>query len=596
MKIFNLSGLTLILGILITSCSVLQREDPEKEVRLFLSGFQVNLTKSDDEILINFKMKQSREATLSIINILQNKDPFIVCEYSFANSKILIEKEKVIVTMTTKFRVKELESKDTASVLLEIWLTPTENSFSITQINGEQLYQAFQKIKNSNQWEAEQKLALQERLWIYENAKSLEGKYDSVIWYATYREQNYFYVVEGKWLNYFLNYNMRDEKYQYSHMGLANSKGELIIPIEYDLIGTIGFAGRGLVEITKNEKHGYFDMEKKTLVVDPVYDAIIPYGREDAWAVVKQDSTYGWLDFHYKYTAGFASKRMEDWFNNFDFLKQSISLKAGNYAFCEIPSPEYAGNGIIIPSSYFLSNGIFDEIEGGISTTKVPVNAWTEYKETLGSFMERATSNIRAVVTTIRERYLEGREEFYTSSKVVFIDDKLETLGSANISGDAISMHPIDSSLLEVRTPHDYWFLEEGACEETNLFKHTYFSISPSHQITELKSKRFYPQTQYVKLDSTYMQGKFLVYILDKGEETTFLSVKTITYMRDEILASYGYRPEDAGEYYFNYLIDSDATRYVNIEAFEPLMSEIDKHNVAFLNKILELLKQPNHV
>lgn len=597
MKLINLnrSGIVFLLGIAIAGCSALRGEDPEKNVRTFLSGFQAVLTKSDDEILSNFRVKQSREAVLSAISILQNKDPFIVCETSFANGKILMGKEMVTVEIPVRFRVKELNSTDTASFALVIWLTASENSFIITQINGEEFYQEFQKIKNSNQWEAAQKLALKERLWIYENARRLETKFDSVIWYTTYAQENYFYVVDGTWVNYFSNYDTRDQKNSGVLMGLADKEGEIIIPMEYDLIGTIGFERGNMVEVTKNGKHGYFDIDKKQLVVAPVYDLIIPYGREEAWAIVKLDSTYGWLDEQFKYTVGFASKRMEEWFRNFEFLKQTISLKSGNYFFCEIPLPMYAGNGIIIPPSYFSNNGIFNEIEGNITTTSVPMNAWTEYKETTGSFMESITDNIKAVVTTIRERYLEGREEFYTSSKVVFVDKNLGKLGSANISGDEVSMHPIDSTLLEVRTPHDYWFMENDACDEHNLYQYEYFSIAANNEVVKLKSNRWYAQTQFVKLDSSYLVGKFLVYNSDteKEEETTFLSVKTITFMRDEILAANGYRPAGADEDYFSYLDQKDKPLFYNIEEVEPQMGVIDKHNLAFLNKILSLLQQP---
>ena len=112
-------------------------------------------------------------------------------------------------------------------------------------------------------------------------------------------------------------------------------------------------------------------------------------------------------------------------------------------------------------------HGIFDEIEGNISTTKVPVNGWTDYKETTGSFLESITEGIQAVVTTIRERYLDGREEFYNSSTLVFVNEKLDTLHVATISGEEVSMHPIDSTLLEVRTPHDFWFGEYEAGDES---------------------------------------------------------------------------------------------------------------------------------
>lgn len=595
MKLFNRLGITLLLGVAIIACSVLKGEDPEKNVRIFLSSFETGLTKPDDEILANFRVKQSREAVLSVISILQNKDPFIVCEASIANGNILIGKEMVTVEIPVRFRVKELNSTDTASFALVMWLTASENSFTITQINGEEFYQEFQKIKNSNQWEAEQKLAVKERLWIYETARNLEAKFDSVIWYSTYGLKNYFYVVNGSWENYFMRYETRDQKNEGVLMGLADAEGAMIIPMEYDLIGSIAFERGDMVEVTKNGKHGYFDIEKKQLVVEPVYDLIIPYSREkNSWAIVNQNGTYGWIDEQFRYTAGFSSKRMEEYVNNFEFLKQSVSLKNKNYVFCEIPSVEFAGNGIIVPPSYYSGNGIFSEIESGITTTSVPVNAWTEYKESSGSFMETITDNLKAVVTTVRERYLEGREEFYTQSSVVFVDKNLSKLGVASISGEEITMHRVDSTLIEVRTPHDFWFMEECGCDEMNQYKHEYFVIAVNNQVEQLQSKRLYAQTQYVKLDSTYLSGKFTMYNqeTEQEEQTTFLSTKTITFMRDEILASYGYKPADADEYYFTYLREKDQPWFSSMEEVELQMTELDKYNLAFLNKILALMQK----
>ena len=285
---------------------------------------------------------------------------------------------------------------------------------------------------------------------------------------------------------------------------------------------------------------------------------------------------------------------MEEWINNFEYLKQDVKLMPGIYTFCEIPSAEYAGNGIIIPPSYFSNNDIFNTIEAGISTTDVPINGWTEYKETTGSFIERIGNNLRAIVVTINERYLEGREEFYTSSRLTLIDNDQNILSSSSISGEELSLHSIDSTLLEVRTPHDYWFMENEACEEQNLISHSYFYISPEHSITKLESSRLYPQTEFIKLDSTYLTGRFSVYNADtqQMEERDFLSVKTITYMRDEILAANGYITSENGGDSFGYLVEGVETRD-NMEQAVAIMSEIDQYNFYFLNKILELMQTP---
>ena len=596
MKSRSLAASLCLVGVIACSCSVLRKEDPEKNVKSFLAEFQEALTKSDDEILAYFRARQTRDAILSVIGILQNQDPFIVCDAAFANANITFHNDQVKVEIPITFQVKDLPSNDKESYTFEMWLTTKDRTFNITQLDGEGLYQAFVHIKSRNEWEADRKLALQERLWIYENARKLEERFDSVIWYTTYNSQNYFYVVDGSWNNYFLDYDSRHLQNKGILMGLVDSKGDTIVPVAYDLIGSIGFEDENLVEVTLDGKVGYFDVAKKEVLVVPEFDLIIPYGRDHVWAIAKQDSIYGWLDGQFSYHQGFPSEKVREWVTKFEFLKQNIRLKPDMHTFCEIPSAEQTGNGIIVPPSYLSKHGIFDEIEANISTTTVPVNGWTDYKETTGSFLETINEGIQAVVMTIRERYLDGREEFYNSSTLVFVNERLDTLHVASISGGELTMHAIDSTLLEVRTPHDFWFSEYEACDETNLYQHTYFSITDNKEIIQLKSNRLYPQTQFVMLDSTYLMGNFLVYssVTQKEESTTFLSVRTLTFMRDEILASYGYTfREKEKTAHFQQLGNWYTPRFAKVEQFERELTYIDRYNLKFLNKILELIQKP---
>lgn len=589
-----LSLLTFCIAAVVAGCSILKKEDPENEVRMFLTRFQSSLTKTDEEILTSFRARQSREAILSVVQILQNKDPFIVCNAAIADGRITLSNEHAQVDIPVTFSVKDLDSKDSRTDTLTLWLTRRDTAFEITDLNGEKFYQTFTAIKNRNAWLADQKLALQERTWIYENAHALEAKFDSVIWYATTGTTNYFYVVKGNWQNNFLNYSTRKQSKPDVRMGLVDATGNIIIPLEYDLIGTISFSRGDLVEVIKDGKAGLFNIETRQLVVEPAYNFIIPkYSGNNVWAIVKRDTTYGWLDRSFVYTEGFPSKNIEEWITNFEFLKEPVQLKAGQYIFCEIPSPDYAGSGIIIPPAYFSKHGIFDEIEGGISTTKVPINGWTEYKETQSSFLEKISDNLRAVVTTIRERYLEGREEFYTSNTVMFVNNQQDTLKVASVSGTSVSIRSIGNTLLEVRAPHDYWFGEYEASGEGNLEEHTYFSLE-NNKIVALTSTRLYAQTQFVKLDSFYLTGKFRVYNSQSEQEEfrNFLSVTTITYMRDEILAANGYKfpdPERTKQLQSN--SNAYSPQYTSLEEVTGKMTEIDKHNLAFLNKILSLLE-----
>ncbi|MBX2963241.1 MAG: YARHG domain-containing protein [Cyclobacteriaceae bacterium] len=589
--------LLLIYVVLFSGCSVLKKEDPEIGVRNFLAALQADLTKSDGEVLKYFRVSQSREAVLAAIKVFRNTDPFVVCDARLANSTITIEPGQVNVAIPITFRIKELDTKDELPFTMQMTLAPLEKSYVISQFDGEGFYQSFSTIKNRNYWEAEQKLALRERMEAYEAARKLESFYDSVIWYTTHAEQRYFYVVRGSWINTFFhsgNDNVRvpDE----TRMGLVNEIGETIVPIAFDLVGTLSFVQNNLVEVIRDDKIGYFDIGKRQLVVDTVYNLIIPYGKNNVWAIVKQDSTIGSLDMRFNYSAGFPSPEAEQWFNDFSYLKKSIRLKAGNQAFCEIPYQDYAGNGIIMPPSYLVSSGIFNPIEGHISSSSIPIyGGWIDYKETTGSFVQQITDNLRTLVVTIRNRYLEGREEFYTSNNLAFIDDTQKITSVTTIYGDEVSLHTIDSTLLEVRTPHSYWFGEYEASEELNLLNHTYFSITSGGTIEQLKSDRLFEQTAFVKLDSTYLTGEYEVYdyAAKRTRTTYFLAEKTITFMRDEILADhgYGFPDDDEKREHFKNIRQNYQPLYSSLEELKENLSEIDQYNLQFLNRILTVMK-----
>ena len=319
---------------------------------------------------------------------------------------------------------------------------------------------------------------------------------------------------------------------------------------------------------------------------------IIPTEFDSVFAIVRQDSTFGWLTKYYEFQPGFPSQEVQSWFEAFTYLRKNLRLVAGIQVFCEIPSEDYAGNGIIMPPSYLVNHGVFDAIEHGIVTTKVPLHGYSEYKESRGSWIQRISDSFSALTTSIQERYLEGREEFYTSSTIVFIDNNYDTLGMTQLSGTEISMRAIDSTLLEVKTPHDWWFIEEGVCEENNLYFHAYFATTGQGSIKRLKSNRLFPQTEFVKLDSSYITGKFLVYDsqLEREYTTDILSLKTLTYMRDEILASNGYRFADLDSRQ-RFSDDWYTPAYDNVADLADILNAIDRHNLDFLERVISALR-----
>jgi hypothetical protein len=444
-------------------------------------------------------------------------------------------------------------------------------------------------MRSNMEWSVERLRELKKREAIYSKAKEIQQHYDSVIWYASYEKMNYFYVVNGSWNNYFVNDEPALKSKGYT-MGLVDDTGAVIIPLEYDLIGTIGFDVPGLIEIKKDGKVGFFNLETKQFVVTPAYEMIIPYTADNSFALVKRDSSYGWIDHQYQYHEGFPSLSSEQWVKNFEFLPKNLMLKNDVRTLCEIPNESNAGYGIVMPPSYLVSTGVFSEIIGGISTTPMPINGWTESVETKGTFLKNVTDQINAVVTTITERYIDGREEFYTYNRMTLVNNKQDTLAVSDLytSGN-ISFKKLNDSVLEVK--YDQENAEGSEFAEYNMSTYTYFSLGADLSVKPTKSHRNFPQTQFVKLDSSYLSGDFTRWENDEEKKTSFLSLETVTYMRNEILADYGFRfvdPEMEARFKYN---NWYKPQYDKPEEFEELLTAEDRHNLDFLERIIALLK-----
>lgn len=571
------------------SCTTVKTDTREKEIYAFFQSFKGSLAKSDEEILKHFQTAQSSKAILAVIRILQNKDDkSISCNASFTAPHLDERTDEIVVSIPVDVSLIGVEGQ-VEQIFLPFHLTKNdEDAYVITRIEGEQLYNTIQGLKSDNEWVLAERAEIENRSAFYATAQRLEQQYDSVIWYVTYNQKNFFYVVDSAWTNYFLRHNTMQQRNQNVKMGLCDSTGTLIIPMEYNLIGTIGFERPDLVEVTRNGKVGYFDVAQGKLIIEPLYDEIIPY--EFSW-VVKSGETYGWIDEALQYSEGFPSDTVKQWFENFAYLRTPVRIAAGNQAFCEIPTERYAGNGIVIPSSYLVRNGLFDYIESGIVTSPVQLHAWTEYKEGGTTILEKLSGNIQAMITTVRERYLEGREEFYTTNKMVFFNNMMDTLTVAEFDGNEISYRSIDSTLLEVSTPQNYGFEESGYTGEYNTRERNYISLADG-KITRLTSTRYFAETEFVKLDSSYLVGKFYVYDPDLQQtvERSFLSEYTINNMRNDILAAYGYIfPDQADTERFSR--ESYSPKYNDIKEFEDQLTKTDKHNLAFLEKVLTLMK-----
>jgi hypothetical protein len=589
MKRFRLAFATaLLLTLIIAACNVLKNEDNTADLRKFMSAFQASLNLSDDEILKQFASTQSKESILSAIHILQNKESeYIECTADFSSFSILTIDDFVTVQVHATFKSKNIDEEYKKEAKFDLRLKRVDKSYVITELKAEEFYSAFALMKNEMEWSVEREAEHKLRQPIYAIAKELQLKFDSVIWFARYNQVNYFYVVNGSWRIE----DFRDNKSQ-CLIGVVDALGNIVVPVEYDFIGTIGFSDENIVEVGKQGKVGYFDIATKQQVIEPVFDFIIPYDEDATFAIVRKDTTYGWLDNNKHFTAGFPSKEVEEWIRTYGFLPKNLRIGYELQGLCEPPTPTEMGRGVVMPSSYLVSAGIFKRIVDGITTTKFPMHGWTEYVETKGSKLLNVGEGLNALITTVTERYLEGREEFYTENKVVFVNDSNDTLAVSSIYNNGeFQITRINDELIEIKSTPTEWYGDTYPEDNGNLVDYSYFKIG-GNTITPVKSRRVFNSSEFVKLDSTYLSGSFYLYNpqTETEEETTFLSLATITYMRNEILADYGYRfptPEETKKFNRG---DRDP-RFDSIDQFRDQMTEVDQYNIDFLERVINRMQ-----
>lgn len=583
---------SIFFSIVVAACSILKKEDSEKDIKVFLTTFQGSLASSDDEILRHFESRQTKEAILAAVRILQNKEhAFIECIAAFNDASITIEEYGVKVVVPITVKTKEIDNALEEKSALTLILRAKDENFVITELQGEEFYQTFAGIRNTIEWSVERLTELRKRQPIYELARVLQAKFDSVVWYTTYQDKKYFYAVNGKWVGYTNRFEKRHNEHD-CKMGLIDDEGNVVIPVEYDLIGSIGFPFADLVEVKKDGKVGYFDIARGQLLQEPVYDMVIPYQKGSAFAITRQDTLYGWIDRSFHYNEGFPSPEAADWVLSYEFLPTNLRLKADStIAFAEIPHIEWAGFGIVVPPSYLVKTGIFNEVITGISTTAIPISGWTDYVETGATMLEAVTDKIYAVMTSITERYIDGREEFYTYNRLTFVNEKRDTLAVSDLSNDGeVKFRQISSTLLEVK--FDVNRYEGSDLAESNIPEYIYYFLGENLSVEKLPSRRTFAFTQFVKIDSTYLTGDFNTWNSETQleDKTTFLSLATLNYMRNEILASYNYRfTDEAGQNQFRYA-DWYTPLYDTVEEIHGQMTEIDRYNLAFLDKVMALM------
>lgn len=599
MSTLRLFSLLLISVVLMTGCSTLKQNDPNEKVRAFVNDFKTNLTASDEVIKSQFKIssesKISESGIMNAIRIMQNADQdkdSISCYVYFESPAITQEEALVRVDLEAMF-----SSTDSTYALQKesgftLWLSAENGKFFITDIKAYDFYNDYNSTLYDFKQSKHRERDLASRKIFFDQARKLQQTYDSVIWYSQYQDSIYYYVVNGEWRNFFVS--EQGDRLQSAKMGLVSESGKVIVPPAYDLVGTISFETDNVIEVQKNNLVGYFTLDGKE-IIPALYDYIIPYQEAGAYALVKKDTLYGWIDKQYVHHVGFPSAAAKKYIQEFGYLDKSITVSGETTSTAEIIHVDHMGTGFVIPPTYYVKAKVFDEV---ITDLYIGNNAlgWagTESVETKGSILEKISDSFSALMVMLNDNYLEGREGFYERTNVTLVDNQQTQLGSFTVPSGEVSFNKIDSTLIELRiarTGSDYSDMYDYQWDAPF---YRYLKLEQG-TITQLKSERNFEFTQFVKIDSSYLEGKFFDWNESGRQESDFPFDETLKSMRNEILAEYGYE-----------FADSEITemfshrkwynpRYVRYDEFFDSMTDVDKHNVAFLERIIGTLdKKPS--
>jgi hypothetical protein len=198
------------------------------------------------------------------------------------------------------------------------------------------------------------------------------------------------------------------------------------------------------------------------------------------------------------------------------------------------------------------------------------------------------TDGISAFITSFTERYLEGREEFYTNDHFVFMDGDNRIITSTSVFEDP-QITRVNDSIIQMKglSQDD---IESEFEDMSGVPPYRFFKLS-GKSIEILETTSAFSPPWFVKLDSTYLEGNFYWYP-ESGEskEITFFSLAAVTSIRNELLAHNGYRfPEPELQKRFSYTERSSPVD--SIDEAIAAMSEVERYNYHFLERMISRMQ-----
>ncbi|MBW4889250.1 YARHG domain-containing protein [Mucilaginibacter sp. HMF5004] len=441
----------------------------------------------------------------------------------------------------------------------------------------------------------------------------LKSRYDSVVWFAHLDNKNFYYVVKGKWdESVFYHYKRPGTEKGNYEMGLVGPDLQDIIPAEFDLIHTINATFNGLVEVEKNNKKGFYNLNgKKVIPVD--YDQVFPITDEANLAVLRKENDY----FYLRKDTTISDKvdlKVSDFFPKIKNIVSGFTLDPG---FAQVITEYNSRNedeAIYIAPSYMVNLNLADKVHG----FKNPLRK-VEYEERnenynialTGKQVSKSDNWVEAFFYSVKNYFVGGREGFYDKKNVIIIDKKHDRILADNINNtvgyeefpplkgicDVNSIKILGDSLLEIKVGANMYIdLYNAPFNVTGGTSYHYFGIK-DNKLKQLPNDRAFAFTRYVKMDDSYLQGCYMIADTADRDHKTERSIDHITpemlrYMKNEIYASYDYKFTDAKWSSIFYEQGEGGSDHTSKNAnVTDSLTTIDKFNLSFIDQKIKKAK-----
>ena len=349
-----LAGITLFVR-----CKTSQKADVA-EITKFLNKFNSAVkTGNNDSLMSCFQANKRAKALNSLIKLLAggigNKIPEIDFDVDEATIKNL-NTEMITVSVPARFNHPRLDGRRSILTLKIYQVAP--HQYKIVQADARKFYNdylAFEDYVKSKTL-TDKDIYSPITLAAFKTANQLKTRYDSVIWFAHTGGKTFYYVVKGKWdLDKDLNkeyYLSKDSVIEPYKMGLVNPDLKEIIPADYDLIHNISGTFPNLVEVEKDKKKGFYDLDGK-IVVPVNYDQVYPIEDAENLAVLRSGDDYFYLKKDMS-ISGRVDIKINDFFSKIENLTNSFNLYKSALAVVTEYNSRDNHAAVYIPPSYLV--------------------------------------------------------------------------------------------------------------------------------------------------------------------------------------------------------------------------------------------------